>query len=201
MNKTLLGYASALALIFTAQVLAAPPGPGGGGHGGAPPSGGGSGGYGNAGNYGGGGYGHGGGYGAYGGYGGYWGGYAGARTGWYGNYWGPRVGVYVGGPGYWGGWPYGWGLGYGYPYAYGLGYWGYPGYGVLSPLVINTNPAPQVYVQQDAPAEQALPATSYWYYCTQPAGYFPYVKECSQQWMKVVPQVPSNTRSAPYLAP
>jgi hypothetical protein len=118
--------------------------------------------------------------------------YPGGRYGWYGGYWGPSVGIYYGGPGYWGGWPYawGWGYGYGYPYAY-------------PPSVANAATAPQSYIQQEpepVPAQSA-PPTSYWYYCTQPAGYFPHVQGCSHPWMKVIPQVPGDSSSAPRLAP
>ena len=114
--------------------------------------------------------------------------------GWRG-YWGPSFGVYVGGPGYWGAWPYGWGYGWGA--GYGVPY-------AVSPVVVNATPAQPVIVQppiaqQVQPSEP--PATSYWYYCTQPAGYFPYVQDCSQGWMKVVPQVPGSTTSPPRLAP
>lgn len=111
---------------------------------------------------------------------------------WGAGYWGPRFGVYYGGPGYWAGtWPYAWGAAYAAPYAY-------------APFVVNANPAPQVFVQQEAlPAATAptAPADSYWYYCTQPEGYFPYVKDCSQAWMKVVPQMPGETTAPPRLAP
>jgi hypothetical protein len=27
----------------------------------------------------------------------------------------------------------------------------------------------------------------YWYYCSNPAGYYPYVRQCSTLWQKVVP--------------
>jgi hypothetical protein len=104
--------------------------------------------------------------------------------GWGGGYWGPRAGVYVGAPAYWGGWPYAWGAAYALPYA-------------VAPIVVNSAPPPQVIVQ---PAHQA-PADSYWYYCTQPAGYFPYVQNCAQPWMKVVPQVPGRNDAPPQLAP
>jgi hypothetical protein len=105
---------------------------------------------------------------------------------WRAGYWGPRAGVYVGAPAYWGGWPYtyAWGAAYAVPYA-------------VAPIVVNAAPAPQVIVQP-APA---APADSYWYYCTQPAGYFPYVQNCSQPWMKVVPQVPGSSNTPPQLAP
>jgi hypothetical protein len=108
------------------------------------------------------------------------------------------VGVYYGAPGYWGAWPYAaaaWGVGYG-AYAFG-----YP-YGV-APVVVNNVSTPQVYVEQE-PAPQsapaAAPATNYWYYCTQPAGYFPYVKDCAAPWMKVVPQAPGENTTPPQLA-
>lgn len=117
--------------------------------------------------------------------------------GWRAGYWGPRSGFYVGAPAYWGGgWPYAWGASYAVPYSvpytvpYSVPY-------SVAPLVVNTAPAPQVIVQ---PA-QPVPADSYWYYCTQPAGYFPYVQNCSQPWMKVVPQVPGSRHSPPELAP
>ena len=46
--------------------------------------------------------------------GGYGGGWYGYRGGWYGGWYGAGLGIYVGGPGYWGwGWPYA----YGYPYT------------------------------------------------------------------------------------
>jgi hypothetical protein len=117
---------------------------------------------------------------------------------WGAGYWGPRFGVYYGGPGYYAGpgywgatWPYAWGAAYAAPYA-------------LAPWVVNTAPAPQVFIQQEvlpATPAPAAPTDSYWYYCTQPAGYFPYVKDCSQAWMKVVPQVPGETTTPPRLAP
>jgi hypothetical protein len=58
---------------------------------------------------------------------------------------------------------------------------------------------PQVVVQQ--PVAPEAPAASYWYYCTQPAGYYPYVQNCGQPWMRVVPQVPGSTNAPPQLAP
>ena len=52
---------------------------------------------------------------------------------------------------------------------------------------------------QAAPASpQAVPANQYWYYCTDPAGYYPYVQNCSKAWMQVVPQA---TPGAPRMAP
>ena len=37
-------------------------------------------------------------------------------------------------------------------------------------------------------------ANNYWYYCTDPAGYFPYVQTCNKAWIPVVPQVGTAAR-------
>ena len=81
------------------------------------------------------------------------------------------VGVWIGpgwGPGWWGpGWwgPY-------YPY--------YPYY-EAPPAVIQQQP--DTYIQQAPQAEEP----SYWYFCKDPKGYYPYVKKCPTGWQKVVP--------------
>ncbi len=49
--------------------------------------------------------------------------------------------------------------------------------------------APPVVVQQPAPVYTAPPAT-YWYYCPNPQGYYPYVQQCPPGWMTVVPPAP-----------
>jgi len=146
---------------------------GGGGHGG--------GGHGGGGHFGGG---HGGGWGGHHG-GGHWGGHhrgfgfvpfglglgLGYGLGYYGGYgWG------WGGPYYgwgWGGPYYGWGGGY-YPPAYG--------YSAAIPA------APPVYVQRQDIEPSAPQSTNYWYYCRNPEGYYPYVKECAEGWLQVAPQ-------------
>jgi len=43
---------------------------------------------------------------------------------------------------------------------------------------------PPVYVQPETQQEQR---DQYWYYCQDPQGYYPYVKNCPGGWMKVVP--------------
>ena len=81
------------------------------------------------------------------------------------------IGVWVG-PGWWG--P-GWGGPY-YPYdPY------YPYY--TAPPVITKQP--DTYIQQQPPAQAEEP--SYWYFCKDPKGYYPYVKTCPKGWLKVVP--------------
>ena len=84
---------------------------------------------------------------------------------------GGRFGVdVVIGPGFgpwWGPYPY-----YGYPY-----------------------PAAPVVVQQSAPIyvePQQSQDQQYWYYCSDPSGYYPSVKSCPKGWMKVVPSAPPS---------
>ena len=162
MKKALFSMAAAALLVMAMQASAAPPPRGGGGgYRASPPAGGGH-------------YGH-----------------SARHHGWHGGYRGPSIGVYYGpGFGYWGAWNYGWGLGYGAPYPYAYPYVaGYPF--AYAPVVINSTPVAQTYIQQEPVAEavmQPAPTVNYWYYCTQPAGYFPYVQNCNQAWMKVIPQ-------------
>jgi hypothetical protein len=91
-------------------------------------------------------------------------------------------------PWYWG--PYGYG--FAAPALYPYGYAGYPTV-VLSEGV--------TYVQQPqaetAPPPPTRQATSFWYYCTEPAGYFPYVQQCSRPWVAVLPQAVPPVGSAP----
>ncbi len=61
-----------------------------------------------------------------------------------------------------------------------LGPW-YPYYYYAAPPVV-IQQQPPVYVQ----AERQT--SNYWYYCQNPQGYYPYVKECPGGWMKVVPE-------------
>ena len=89
------------------------------------------------------------------------------------------IGLWLG-PGWWPGW--GW-PGY-YPSYY------YPSY-QEPPIVIQQEP--EIYVQP-APQEQ-LP--TYWYYCKDSQGYYPYVKQCPGGWMKVVPTPPGQTTGPP----
>ena len=95
--------------------------------------------------------------------------YGGWRGGWYG----PGVGIYLGGPAYWGGW---------WPYAYSYTPYSYPYLG-------NVPTDPPVYIEQNVPPAP----TGYWYYCQEPAGYYPYVRECGKAWITVVPQSSTET--------
>jgi hypothetical protein len=118
-------------------------------------------------------------------YGGYRGGYYGGYRGWYyGRFYGrgfyPYWGLY--GWGYWGwpllgwayaGWPY-------YAYA-GYPYLGWPYYSPYYSSDVAT--APPVYNEPEQPQSQ------YWYYCTNPQGYYPYIRSCPGGWLTVVPNV------------
>jgi hypothetical protein len=85
-----------------------------------------------------------------------------------------------------------WGLAYPpYPLAYGYPYpYGYPyryDYGV-STVVVEREPL--VYVERERaaapPAESTGPAPL-WFYCPDPAGYYPHVPSCNQRWVTVDP--------------
>jgi hypothetical protein len=87
---------------------------------------------------------------------------------------GVRFGVWIGGP-VWGPWypPY-------YPYYY-----------PPAPVVVSP---PPVYIDNGSGAAAAPPPPaastggSYWYYCRNPQGYYPYVKECPGEWERVPAQ-------------
>jgi hypothetical protein len=55
----------------------------------------------------------------------------------------------------------GWGLGYPYDWSYYSPDYGYYGY------------------------SQPYSASQYWYYCSDPAGYYPYVTQCNTGWQTV----------------
>ena len=93
--------------------------------------------------------------------GGYW------HHGWYGNRWGWWW--IAGGIWFWYPFPV-----YPYPDPY------VPG----TVTVINTQPAPPA-----APAE--APAAQYWYHCSAPEGYYPYVPECPGGWTRVAATPPA----------
>ena len=62
-------------------------------------------------------------------------------------------------------------------------FWSAYPYPTYPPVVVQPSPPAQVYVQP----QQAPPAESYWYYCENPKGYYPYVSQCPKGWMQVVP--------------
>ena len=115
---------------------------------------------------------HGGGWHGGGAHGGRW--HGGGHGGWHGHRhwypglaWGVGAGVALTYP-----W---WGWGWGYPY----GGWGYPYdyYGVV---------ANEPMVELPAPTTGETPA--YRWYCPAPPGYHPDVAECTQEWLRVLPE-------------
>jgi hypothetical protein len=109
-----------------------------------------------------------GGHGGWRGGGGYRGGYG---RGYYGGFYGGL---------YFDPWVYGAAWGYDMSYPAVVGYSAYP-YDAGSP-------AGGAYVQQAAPPPsdvQQLNQSSDWYYCSNPAGYYPYVKSCAVGWQRV----------------
>ena len=73
-------------------------------------------------------------------------------------------------------------------------FWGYPYYYPPPPYAYYPAPvyypaSPPMYVER----EQAAPepgAQSWWYYCEQTRGYYPYVKSCLGGWKRVPPAPP-----------
>ncbi len=72
-------------------------------------------------------------------------------------------------------------------YDYGYPYFGTPYYS--PPRVITIPSPPPVYIQQPPPVVQQYPS-GYWYYCSNPEGYYPYIKECANGWQQVEPTPP-----------
>ena len=84
------------------------------------------------------------------------------------------VGVSIGVGSYW--WPYGYPYvgSYWWPYSYPSGY----------PYTYS----PQISVQPAQPLSLQPPASPpVWYYCDNPAGYYPYVQQCPGGWRTVPP--------------
>ena len=85
---------------------------------------------------------------------------------WHGGWRGPAVFVgprfVVGGPAFY----------YPRPYVYA------PPVVLAAPPVVVAAPAPPVYTQ----------SAQYWYYCQNPAGYYPSVPQCPSGWLQVAPQ-------------
>jgi hypothetical protein len=87
---------------------------------------------------------------------------------------GPRVGVWIGGPVWWGPGPYA------YPYGYPYGYRYYDDYPVHQPIIVEVPAASQ--------ASSGQPPGQYWYYCRESQMYYPHVKDCPSGWQAVAPQ-------------
>lgn len=69
-------------------------------------------------------------------------------------------------------------------------YFSYPYYYPYYPPVVTVPTEPPVYIERDPPQTQQPLAPGYWYYCSNPEGYYPYVKECPYGWRQVDPIPP-----------
>ena len=107
-----------------------------------------------------------------------------------GGHWGGGRGGYWGGRGRWG-YPYGWGYPYWWDYSYYPYYYPYS-YPYYDPYYYGGYGEPPVPPQAvTPPAESRQQQPSYWHFCRNPEGYYPYVKECPGGWMTVVPPKPN----------
>jgi hypothetical protein len=95
--------------------------------------------------------------------------------GWHGGGW-------HGGGWYGGGWYGWWGPWWGYPYYYPY----YPYYPYYAAPLADVPQQPEEYVQPESQQQEP----SYWYFCRDPQGYYPYVKKCPKGWLRVVPSQP-----------
>ena len=73
--------------------------------------------------------------------------------------------------------------------------WYYPAYypaPYYYPPAVVVPSSPPVYIEQGQAAAPAPEAQAYWYYCRESQTYYPYVKECTGPWQRVVPQPPPS---------
>ncbi|MGH7316795.1 MAG: hypothetical protein ACREI6_07225 [Candidatus Rokuibacteriota bacterium] len=67
------------------------------------------------------------------------------------------------------------------PYPYYGGYYRYaPPPVVVTPPPVVVTPPPTSYVER--------PASDYWHYCREPAGYYPEIQQCPGGWVRVLPR-------------
>lgn len=82
------------------------------------------------------------------------------------------------------------GSSYYYPRAYYSPYY-YPPY-YYPPAVVNYPVEPPEYIERGGDVEPVPQASASWYYCADPQGYYPYVKQCPGGWQAVPPQPPPS---------
>ena len=99
------------------------------------------------------------------------------------------IGLGYYGSGFYGGYGLG---GYGYGYGFGYPFYYPPAYAYPPTVVVPTTPPVYIQQQQALPVQPAQPQTNYWYYCQNPDGYYPYVKNCPGGWLQVAPQPPGQ---------
>ncbi|HMA52334.1 MAG TPA: hypothetical protein VKP60_21390 [Magnetospirillaceae bacterium] len=102
-------------------------------------------------------------------------------------------GGYHGGGWHGGGWHgggWGWGVGIGFYDPWWPGYYGgYPYYPYYADPPVTVIQQPMAVAPQQQVQQAQAPAT--YYYCDDPAGYYPYVQNCGKPW-RPVPAVPQS---------
>jgi len=100
-------------------------------------------------------------------------------------------------PAHHGGWHrpgWGWNVGfYGtWPWYYSPWYFGYAVPVLPATLYVDT-PPPVQYIEMNQPANPPIDVQpNLWYYCSNPQGYYPYVRNCSTSWQSVPAQPPQQ---------
>jgi hypothetical protein len=96
---------------------------------------------------------------------------------------------------------FGIGFHFGAPFGYRYyPYYRYPAYSFhpyhpyypYPPAVITVPSQPPVYIEKELDRSSSGRPGGYWYYCTDPPGYYPYVKECGEEWQPVPAQPPTK---------
>ena len=75
---------------------------------------------------------------------------------------------------------------FGYGGHFGYPYFRYP-YRYPARVIVQKPAAPVTYIEK---SDQDEP--HYWYYCTEPKGYYPHIKQCPVGWLQVVPHSPKQ---------
>lgn len=105
------------------------------------------------------------------GHGGHFGGDFGHHS--YGGHSSSNFGLYFGDPFFWGPSPF---------------YQNYAPDYYRAPSTVIIEREPPVYIQRQPQPQQQAQAAPLWYYCPNPAGYYPQIANCSQQWVPVDPR-------------
>ena len=90
-----------------------------------------------------------------------------------------HIGVFIGAPLFW-------------PWYYPPAYYPYSYYPYSYPPVVVTPSPPPVYVERSDQEFAPAPQAQFWYYCENPQGYYPTVRECPVGWQQVPARPPRS---------
>jgi hypothetical protein len=65
-------------------------------------------------------------------------------------------------------------------------YWGpwmFPPPWYYQPAIVVPPPEPKVYIERNEAVDAA-----FWHYCRSLGGYYPYIRECPEGWLQVLPE-------------